>query len=601
MHDGSQELALVDRTGPWWRRCLGAALDRCLGLAALRDVARQIDRRLGVPTTHPTPAAWLGAARDWLRLDLEVPEGDLERIPTRGAVLVAADHPTGAMEGVLLLAMLLRVRGDVKVLANRWLTRIPALAGLVIPVDVFGEHNPQALRDALRHLRAGGLLLAFPAGEVARGRLVTRRPQEGRWQRMFAGLQRLAEAPVVPVHVEARGPAWLERLGALHPLLRTALLPRAFLHQQGAPVAVRCGHSIAPSQLERFGHDDQARADYLRLRTEILARRVPATTPAPALPRQAITAPLAARGDVDQLAAEIAQLRADSLLLRANGMQVFCVRAHEAPAVVLEIGRLRELTFRSVGEGSGAERDLDRFDTSYRHLFVWDQAAREIVGSYRLGLTDELLAAGGDDALYTAGFYAFAPQFWQRLSPALELGRSFVQPRYQKGFAPLLLLWRGIGAFVARHPRYRCLFGTVSISADHHATSVRLMVDHLRNHCLATDLAPFVRSRQPWRAAAHEQRSLRWLPQQIADLHDVSAMVRELEVHRAGVPVLLEQYLKLGARLLGVNVDPAFHTIDALVVVDLLAAPRHLQQRYLGPAGLRALHECHGDPTLAEG
>jgi putative hemolysin len=599
MHDGPQAFALVDRSGRWWQRCLGAALERGLGLDALREWKRQIDRRLGVPITKPTPAAWIGAACDWLRLDVDLPAGDLERIPSRGPALVAADHPTGAMEGVLLLAMLLRIRTDVKVLANRWLARLPAFEQLVIPVDVFGEHNTQALREALRHLRGGGMLLAFPAGEVARGRWLSRRPQEGRWQRSFAGLQRLADAPVVPVHVDARGPGWIERLGALHPLLRTALLPRALLHQRGGPVAVRCGHSIAPSQLERFGHDDRARADYLRLRTEILARRVSNTAPVAPAPRP-LQSPLAVRGDVAQLSAEIAQLGADNLLLTANGMQVFCVRAKEAPAVLLEIGRLRELTFRGVGEGSGAERDLDRFDASYRHLFVWDAAAHEIVGSYRLGLSDELLAAGGDDALYTAGFYTFAQKFWQRLSPALELGRSFVQPRYQKGFAPLLLLWRGIGAFVTRNPRYRNLFGTVSISADHHATSVRLMVDYLRSHCLATDLAPLVRSKKPWAAAPHEQRSLRWLPQQIAELHDVSAMVRELEVHRAGVPVLLEQYLKLGAKLLGVNVDPAFQTIDALVVVDLLSAPSHLQQRYLGPDGMLALRHHHGDPSTAQ-
>lgn len=575
-----------------------SVVERCTGLAPLLDTARRLEESSSrSPDLHATSVAWLAAACDWLGLDLDMPVGDIDRVPSGGAVLVAAEHPTGAMEGMLLLSLLVSRRRDVKVLANRWLAGIPALRHLVIPVDVFAEHNGAALRQAVSHLRAGGLLLAFPAGEVARGRWFGGRPQEGRWRTAFAGLQRLGDAPVVPVHIGARAPRWIERLGALHPLLRTALLPRALLGQRGARVVVRCGHTIAPSQLERFGGDDRARADYLRLRTEILARRVLAVPPV--LPIRAAGQPTAGRDSAERLAALVANLPASCHLLTANGMQVFCILAHEAPGLVREIGRLRELTFRLVGEGSGRELDLDEFDASYRHLFVWDPAACEIVGSYRIGPSDELRAHGGDAALYSSRFYSFGPPFWQRVSPALELGRSFVQPSYQKGFAPLLLLWRGIGTFVARHPRYRYVFGMVSISADHHATSVRLMVEHLRSHCLATELAPFVRSRSPWRAAPREQRSLRWQPQQIADLRGVSAMVRDLEVGRPGIPVLLEQYLKLGAKLLGVNVDPAFHTIDALVVVDLLAAPAPLQQRYLGVDGVRALRDCHGDAAAA--
>ncbi|MFO1030969.1 MAG: GNAT family N-acyltransferase [Planctomycetota bacterium] len=599
MQNGTPALALVDRNAPAWQRWCAGLVERLTGLRTLDEVARNLDRRLGAPTTRPTAKAWLGAARDWLRLDLDLPDGDLERVPQQGPVLVAAEHPTGAMEGVVLLSLLLRRRPDVKVLGNRWLARLPALADLVIPVDVFGEANPSALRAAVRHLRAGGLLLGFPAGEVARGRWFRRRPREGRWQKAFAGLQRLTDAPVVPVHVGARSGKWLERLAAVHPLLRTLLLPRTLLDQQQRPVALRVGHTIAPSQLERFpATADQERADYLRLRTEILARRV-AGDALPALPKVSPQEPIAPRGDVDALAAEIGALPAASHLLTSNGLQVVCARASAIPHTLAELGRLREWTFRAAGEGSGKARDLDRFDADYHHLFVWDPAAREIVGSYRLGPTDELRAAGGDAAVYSSGFHTFAPEFWHRVGPALELGRSFVQPAYQRQFAPLLLLWRGIGAFVARNPRYRHLFGLVSIAADHHATSVRLMVDHLRSHCRADELAPFVRTARPWRAGFFERRSLTWRPEQIAALPDVSAMVRELETNRAGVPILLEQYLKLGARLLGVNVDPDFHTIDALVVIDLLRTPPHLLGRYLGDAGRASLQAHHGGPQAA--
>lgn len=596
MSHGQTAFGLVDSQMPAALRWVARAAERLSGLSRLQREHDDIEHTLGAAACDPQH--WLPAAQDWLQLTVDVPEGDLERVPAQGPAIVAAEHPTGAMEGILLLSLLRRRRSDVKVLANRWLARIPALTSLVLPVDVYGPGNLGAVRSALRHLDAGGLLLAFPAGAVATRRLGRRRARELTWQTAFAALQRRSQATVVPVHVAAHNPNWYHLAGSLHRHLRTALLPRALLAQRGRAVAVRVGHPVPAAQLARFADDDRARCDYLRLRTSILSRRVDTARPAPQVPTS--RSELAPRGCVDALAAEIAALPPDARLVAGNGMQVFCARAEAIPLLLLELGRLRELTFRGVGEGSGRPRDLDRFDHSYHHLFVWDQAAREIVGAYRLGATDELLAHGSAGALYTSGFYDFAAPIWDHLSPALELGRSFVQPSYQKGFAPLLLLWRGIGAFVRRHPRYRRLFGTVSISADHQPTSVRLMVDHLQAHCLASELAPFVRSRRPWRAPRAERRGPDWHPSHIAELQDVSAMVRELEVGRSGVPVLMEQYLKLGARLLGVNVDPDFHTIDALVVVDLLRAPDHLLQRYLGADGAAALR-AHHDPASAAG
>ncbi len=595
---GARPFLLTSSDTPWWLRGIGHLAERALGLQRLQQVHDAIEQQVGPGHTDPGP--WLEAAMNWLGLDLDLPEGDLERIPASGACIVAAEHPTGAMEGILMLALLRRRRPDVKLLANQFLARIPALQDLVIPIDVFtngSQQNGRAMRQTFRHLANGGVLLVFPAGEVA-GRALLRKgkAKERPWQPTVAGLQRRTGAPVVPVHVSADNPAWFHAAGALHARLRTATLGHALLAQVGRAVGVRVGHAIRADQTARFAEDDRARCDYLRLRTEILARRRDLRPPT----RTQVQAhtDVAARGCVDALASEIAALPVAAKLLTGNGMDVFCVRASEAPQVLAEIGRLREVTFRNVGEGSGNAHDLDRFDASYRHLFVWDPAAREIVGAYRLGLTDELLAAGGPAAIYTSEFYDYDARLWERLSPALELGRSFVQPRYQKSFAPLLLLWRGIGTFVAQNPRYRQLFGTVSISADHHATSVRLMVDHLRQHCLHEELAGHVRSRAPFApAAAHD--TLRWEPQQIADLQDVSAMVRELEVGRAGVPVLMEQYLKLGAKLLGVNVDPAFHTVDALVVVDLMAAPNHLLLRYLGPAGVATLQAAHATVASA--
>ena len=222
-------------------------------------------------------------------------------------------------------------------------------------------------------------------------------------------------------------------------------------------------------------------------------------------------------------------------------------------------------------------------------LILWDEGRKAIVGAYRLGVVREVVAARGPQGLYTSSLYRFKQPFLDHVQDGVELGRSFVQPEYQKGFLPLLLLWKGIAAFVQRDPRRRQLFGTVSISADHHATSVRLMVDHLSEHCFHAELARSVRPIRPWRRPRSEKRGPAWQPSHVAELRDVSAMVREIEVVRQGVPVLLEQYLKLGAKVVGINVDAAFHTIDALVVVDLAKAPMHLLARYMGQDGAAAL------------
>jgi putative hemolysin len=576
-------------------RPLAPIADRFLGLRALARVQRAItvaDRGMGAD-------AYLRGCLQWLELDVDLPAGDLDRVPATGPLLVVANHPTGAMEGILLLALLRARRGDVKVLANQWLHALPPLRELLLTVDVFGARGSgsRAMRAAAAHLRTGCLLL-FPAGRVAEPRPGRRAAVEAPWLSGTGALQRLTGAPVLPVHVAARERTWLRVAGALHPHVRTLLLPRALAGQRRNRIGLRFGRPIGAAELARFGDDDRARSDYLRLRSGILERRL---HPAPALASpagaQGGPVPVAAPVPAERLEADLAALPPDAELLRSAGMRVLVGTAPQLPNVLPELGRLRELTFRGVGEGSGSDRDLDAFDRDYRHLFVWDETARAIVGAYRMGLTDELLPKGGPRALYTAGFYEYGGPFLRAMTPAIELGRSFVQPAYQKGYLPLLLLWRGIGAFLVRERRYRMLFGTVSISADHHATSVRLMVDHLETHCRDERLAAHVTPRRPWRSPRSERHGPRWKQEHIAELQDVAAMVRELEVRRQGVPVLLEQYLKVGARMVGINVDPAFHTIDALVVVDMLRAPAKAQQRYLGEDGAARLRAFH-DPDV---
>ncbi|MDA0935395.1 MAG: GNAT family N-acetyltransferase, partial [Planctomycetota bacterium] len=260
--------------------------------------------------------------------------------------------------------------------------------------------------------------------------------------------------------------------------------------------------------------------------------------------------------------------------------------ADRLPHVLPEIGRLREETFRAVGEGTGQETDLDRFDRDYLHLFLWEPKTQRIAGAYRLGPTDRLLARGGLSALYTSTLFDMDRAFVEHVTPGLELGRSFVCADFQRSFMPLLLLWRGIGEFVARNPQYHRLFGPVSISASYDAASRDLIVEHLRAHQFAPEFADLVRARRPHQSDQARRFGLSWTPSMLRDLSEVSAMVADMERDAKGVPVLIREYLKLGGKIIGFNVDPDFaNVVDGLVLVDLAETERRLLVRYMGAEG----------------
>jgi putative hemolysin len=290
------------------------------------------------------------------------------------------------------------------------------------------------------------------------------------------------------------------------------------------------------------------------------------------------------------LAAEVEALPREQCLVHTGAYRVFCARAAQVPWCLQEIGRLREISFRSAGEGTGRAADIDVFDACYLHLFVWNSESEEIVGAYRIGLTDEIVARYGRRGLYTYSLFKYGSRFLQCLDPALELGRSFVRPEYQRRHGALMLLWRGIGEYIARNPRYAVLFGPVSVSNSYAPRSRELIVEFLKANSIEPTLARYVKPRNPFRPrwsllgfdGSHQMDGLR-------DIEDLSRLVETIEADGKGVPVLLIQYLKLGGRLLGFNIDPEFSdALDGLIMVDLRAADPRMLARYMGHDGAAA-------------
>lgn len=549
-----------------------ALLGRFLSLPKLDHVCQEA-RRLGEEDS------FYSRLLRSLAVTCQCPPEDLKRIPATGPVIVVANHPFGLIEGPLMGDLLTRLRPDIRFLANSLLTAVPELREPVIPVDVFGgraagRKNARAFRESLDWLRKGGLLVVFPAGEVSSFRFPAFHVSDPPWNPSTARLVRLSGATVVPACFHGANGAGFHLAGLFHPGLRTALLPREFLNKRGRTIRLSFGAPISPQRFAALNTDEEA-THYLRQRTYLLRTRQPASSQ-PHPPRRSPAPPIAR----DVLKAEIESLPTGQRLLISGDLSVFFASARQIPHALHEIGRLREIAFHQAGEGTGQPLDLDSFDGHYLHLFLWSHGAQEIAGAYRFLGTD----SGG--SLYTDTLFRLDPAFIRRLNPALELGRSFVRLEYQKNYQPLLLLWKGIGAYVSLHPRYRFLFGPVSISSDYPPETRDLMVAFLRSKCANSQLAALVKPKHAFRRRPARLCDIRSLGAMISDVDELSGLVADLEPGRKGIPVLLRQYLNVGGEVLEFSVDGAFsNVLDGLIVVDLLKTPRRLLDRYLGKPG----------------
>jgi putative hemolysin len=380
-------------------------------------------------------------------------------------------------------------------------------------------------------------------------------------------------------------------LGLLHPSMRTVMLTRELLNKRHRTIPVRIGRPIGADRLAKQP-DNAKLATFLRLSTYALeasnAQRAGESAAEPAVP-------VASSTPSRLLAAEIECLPEGQTLASVGDMSVVFASAEQIPWTLRELGRLREIAFRAVGEGTGEDSDIDRYDRDYVHLVAWHRARSEVVGAYRIGHVDRILAARGKRGLYTHSLFSYGDAFVRSLGPALELGRSFVSAAYQKDFGALLLLWKGIAQYVACNPRYHVLFGPVSISREYRPASHALLIDFLRRHCFDTQLARLIRPRRAFRRT-HSLAALSGDLARLGDLDDVSQLLEEIEPDGKGAPVLLRQYLKLGGRLACFNVDESFSgVIDGLIVVDLLRTEPKVLQKYMGREQAAAFRSYRSD------
>jgi putative hemolysin len=505
-------------------------------------------------------------------------------------------------------------------MANFLLGRIPELRDWLICVDPFSNANSaranlKGLKQSIQWVQDGHVLAVFPAGEVAHLGIQQREITDPKWSETIAKIIRITGAPVLPVFFTGANGALFQLLGLLHPTLRTAMLPHELLNKRGKRIEVRVGNPIGFKALANLGSDSVV-ITYLRKRTYLLEQREPAAAAGrrrdagadrvesgPAESRSDKHAlsksgaktsgqePVAPPDDPQVLMEDVQSLADEQILVRSGDYRVLRVRLQQAPRLIREVGRLREIAFRDAGEGTGRALDLDEFDNYYDHLILWDTALSEVIGAYRVGNTEEILSRFGKQGLYTSTLFEYSTELLDRMGPSLELGRSFVRPEHQRAATLLFLLWKGIGKYVLASPASKILFGPVSISNQYGAVSRHLMVEFLKQQHYEPDMAGMISARTPFKPRTVKR--LERLPV-IRDVDDLSAVVSDIESNNRSIPVLLRQYLKLGGKLLGFNVDHGFgDALDGLIMVDLTETDPRILERYLGREGAASLLSHH--------
>ncbi len=522
-----------------------------------------------------------------LNLNYEL-EG-LENIPKEGPCVIVSNHAHGMSDGLMFGDIAMKVRSDVRIVVNEFLHHVRGMRPYQITVDVYGGEaakraNMQGMREMLRWLKDGHSLLVFPSGSAATWSWKDGRVIDDPWQTNISSIIRKTGATVVPMHFSGHNGLFFQTISVLAKGLRSNFLAREIIRDGKTLHKVKIGKPISPSTIA-INETDEDLSDFLRLNSMML--RYPDLQKdekqiAAADTKEPIATPISA----DILEQEINALPADCLCAvnEHAHLQVYAAEAAQIPNMMQEIGIQREITFRAVGEGTGKSIDLDEYDPHYVHLIMWNPQERVLVGAYRIGRTDVIMdSAKGFKGIYNSAFFKFSPKLQQILRRGIEMGRAFITPPFQRHPASLDTLWMGIGHYLFKHPEYRYLYGTVSVSSEYAPHTRSLILAYLQQHCMNPELAKEIKAYNPPKSLRLLSEDARLIKNGIKDLRLLCDMVSHLEKDAKSIPVLLRQYLRLGGEMLSFGIDEDFGgTLDGLVLVDMCKAPERILRRFCG-------------------
>jgi putative hemolysin len=461
---------------------------------------------------------------------------------------------------------------------------MPELRPCMIEVNPFEtkearRSNIRGLRSAISHVAEGGSLAVFPAGEVSHLQPKMGGIVDPVWNRSVARIIRKTNADVLPLYFHGRNSLFFNMMGMVHPFARTALLPAQLYNKRNKKITYSVGNIIPSNMLKTFATEDDV-INYLRVRSYSLAKQPAAKKFFIPFKKEKDQMEIAEARPHDLLLREIANLPEEQILVKENGFTVFEAQAFQIPNMLHDLGRLREFTFRPVGEGTGLDLDLDTYDYEYDHLILWDDVKECIAGAYRLGCTDKIVPRSGVKGMYCSTLFKFKPEFFKRFEHAVELGRAIVHPEYQRDYSPLMLLWKGIGQYILRRPGSRYLFGPCSLPLEFNPFTLVTAVNYLKEHHIDGELSSLVTGKK-----SPKLKLPKGIPSalNISDLSftGLNGLVRDMEDGRT-MPILFKHYLRLAGKIGAFHVDSAFGSLDAFLMIDLSETPLRTLKRYLG-------------------
>lgn len=526
------------------------------------------------------PVIIINSLLDQLEVKYEIPESDFRNIPAEGAFLIISNHPYRGIDSMLLFKIIYEKRNDFKVMANQLLCNIEPLRDKILPVKVYKTRRDTdssfiGIREGLTHLAEGHCLGIFPAGEGSvhfeGGNIIL----DKEWKPQALKFIKNAGVPIIPVYFHGTNSRLAQIVRTINPLLRLTKLPGEILNKTNRTVKIRIGSAISVKEQSEF--KDLAKfGRYLRARTYSLGSSLEAGKffSRSFMTKRQRVEPLASPAPADILIAEFEKIRSAYELFSTKNYSVVCAPTWAIPEIFNEIGRLRELTFRQVGEGTNKSTDIDEYDIYYNHLFIWDTDEKRIVGAYRIGKGKDIATIYNINGFYISSLFRIKKDFLPILQQSLELGRSFIVKEYQKKAIPLFLLWKGIMFYLLRNPEYRYLIGPVSISNEFSKFSKSLIVEFIRTYFYDEEKAAFIIPRKDF-VVKPDVAIDRKIFIDVAD-HDINKIERIIMDIEPGyrIPVLLRKYLEINGMIIGFNIDPNFNDcLDGLLILDLYNTP----------------------------
>jgi len=513
-----------------------------------------------------------------LDISIELEEKQLENIPRTGPFIVVANHPFGALDGLAMILAIARVRPDFKVMANFLLQNVAPIKDYFVAVNPFETRreaysNLSGLKAVKQHLDAGGPLGIFPAGEVSAYQGEMHAVADKKWASSAIKIVRNAGVPVIPLYFDGRNSRLFQLLGMIHPNLRTLALPSEMLRKKGHSIRMKIGKPIQPKDTEMFLSLDQY-GRYLRAKTYALGSALDVKRDYFRMFRRTksqeeIIAPV----DSNLIAKEIYSIE-DCKTLSYDHFNCYVVGSDRIPMCLREIGRLREVTFRSVGEGTNRCIDLDEYDLYYNHLILWDSKASKIVGAYRVGNGKQIMERYGKSGFYISSLFRMKAGFDPMLHESLELGRSFIVQEYQKHRLSLFLLWKGILYYFLANKQFRYIIGPVSISNQYQEVSKELIIQFITKHYFDDALASCVSPKNAYKPTFKKVDTEALLNATQSDIKKMDRIISEIEPASFTMPVLLKKYLQQNAKIVAFNCDPKFNNaLDGLMYLDLRNLP----------------------------